>query len=184
MSGQGGKATSNSSSSSQYAPQLMSLFRSARPTLNALSSQTAEGLRTGGVNSQNPTIDANLAAAREGYSTSQQTLKNNLASAGLANTSMGQEILGQNREQAGQAINAIPANTTDAFLAKSTPAVAGAGMTALSTAAGLDTSQGITPSMVDQGFGIASGKGSSKQNSGGSGGSAAAGAALGSMFGA
>lgn len=172
MSGQGGKSTSNSSSSSQYAPQLMSLYRAARPTLDTLSSQTAEGLRTGGVNSQNPTIDANLAAAREGYSTSQQTLKNNLASAGLADTSMGQEILGQNREQAGQAINAIPANTTDAFLGRGVPAVVGAGTGALSTAANLDTTTASTPSFWQY---FMQGLGGEQQAAGAAAGAAAAG---------
>jgi hypothetical protein len=159
MGGSGGGKTSTSTQSSEFAPQLMSLYRASRPTLDTLSSQTAEGLQTGSVNAQIPSVNASVAAARQAYSTSTQSLKNQLSEGGLANSSFGQQLLGENAEEGGQSIAAIPSDVTNAFLGKAVPTVANAGTGALNTAASLDTSSWSTPSFMQyfmQGLGATS----------------------------
>src|SRR5271168_967163 len=98
--GQMGKATSTNTlqGSSAFTPELKNLFNMSLPTIRALSAQTAEGLQTGGINAQIPSINSSVAAARQAYSTSQQALKNQLGQSGLANSSFGEEILGQSAQ--------------------------------------------------------------------------------------
>jgi len=140
MTGSGGKtSTGTQTNSSQFTPQLMSLFNMAKPTLSTLSAQTQSGLQTGGVNTQIPSINASLAASRQAYSTSQQALKNQLGESGLANSSFGRQILGQSAATAGQGIADIPTNMTNNFLRGAAPTVVGAGVGALGQAAGLNT---------------------------------------------
>jgi hypothetical protein len=180
MAGGGGKSTSTGTSeqSSQFSPELMSVFHLAEPTLRALSAQTTEALQTGGVNAQIPSVNSSVASAREAYSQSQQALRNNLAQSGLSGSSFAQEILGQNQMQAGQNIAAIPSTITNDFLAHGAPTVIGAGTSALSQAAGLNVSGGWTntPSLwanILQGLQAAGGGG----GSGGGGAASAAGQA-------
>ena len=137
--------SSQQDQSSQFSPQLMQLYRMAKPTLQTLSAQTAEGLKTGGINAQIPSVNASVAAAREAYSQSHQALKNQLSEAGLANSSFGTEILGNQQMEAGQQIAQIPTTMTNDFLARGVPSVIGAGTNALNTAAGLNTTQQFTP---------------------------------------
>ena len=138
--GSGKTSQGTSQNSSEFTPQLMSLFNMAKPMLSTLSSQATSGLQTGGVNAQIPSIDASLASSREAYSRSQQALKNQLSESGMINSSFGQQILGQSAQDAGQNIAAIPTNMTNQFLAGAVPTVASAGTGALSQAAGLNTS--------------------------------------------
>lgn len=149
MAGSGSGKTSTTDSSSQFSPQLMQLYRMAKPTLQTLSAQTAEGLKTGGVNAQIPSVNASVAAAREAYSQSHQALKNQLAESGLANSSFGQEILGNQQMEAGQQIASIPTTMTNDFLARGVPTVAGFGTNALGLAAQLNTARSYTPSFWD-----------------------------------
>ena len=159
--GKGSTSSQQTQNSSEFTPELMSIFKSSVPTLRALSSQTTEALQTGGVNAQIPSINSSVAAARQAYSTSQQSLKNQLAQSGLANSSFGTAILGQNQEQAGQQIAAIPSQITNDFLQRGAPTVIGAGTGALTTAAGLNTQSNtqFTPGfwqMFTQGLGASS----------------------------
>jgi hypothetical protein len=146
----GGKSTNTGTNTSAETNSLMQVFKMAKPTMQALSSQTAEALQTGGVNARIPSVSASVAAAREAYSTSQQSLKNQLSQSGLANSSFGQEILGQSSMNAGQQIGALPTTLTNDFLARGVPAVAGMGTNALSTAAQLNRTGTLTPSFWDQ----------------------------------
>jgi hypothetical protein len=160
-------------SSSPLTGQLESVFHLAQPTMRALAAQTAEGLQTGGVNAQIPGINASVASAREAYSRSQTALSQQLATAGLGNSSFARDIMGTNSMNAGQQIAGIPSTMTNDFLARGVPTVIGAGTNALNTAAALNTSQTgtFTPSLFNdflQGF------------TGGKGGSA--GSDLGGMF--
>src|SRR5271166_3715911 len=118
--GAGGGKTSNETqqSTSAFTPELNNLFRMSLPTLRSLSAQTAEGLQTGGVNAQIPSVNASVASAREAYSRSQTALKEQLATSGLANSSFAQQILGTNAQQAGQQIAGIPSSMTNDFLAR------------------------------------------------------------------
>ena len=146
--GSSGK-TSTSQNSSAFTPQLLSLFNSAKPTLTTLGAQTAEGLRTGGVDSQLPEVSANVAAAREAYSQHTTNLRNQLAESGLANSSFAKDILGENEMTGTQQIASMPANITDSFLGRAIPAVVGSGTSAIQEAARLNTTTNTTPSFMD-----------------------------------
>lgn len=148
MAGAGGGKSSTSTQTNPYAAQLASmgsqLFKAGFPTISTLAGQTQSALQTGGVNSQIPAINANLAAARQAYSTSNQALKNQLSESGLLNSSFGQQILAGEQEQAGQNIAGIPANMTNAFLAGAIPTVAGAATAGTSAVGGAGSLTGTT----------------------------------------
>ena len=140
MAASGGKSSTSGSQSSQFAPQLMQLYRMTKPTIEALASQTREGLQTGGINSRIPAVNASLAAARSAYSQGTQGLKDRLSQSGLGGSSFAQALLAENEMAGGQRIAQIPTDITQAFLSGSVPAVTGIGTSALGEAAGLNRS--------------------------------------------
>lgn len=142
--GSSGKSNTTQNSSA-FAPQLLQLYNMSKPTLQALSSQTREGLQTGGVNSNIPAVNASVASAREAYSQHTQNLRNQLAKSGLANSSFANQILGENEMSGTSQIANMPANITQDFLGRSIPTVTGAGTGALGQAASLDTTSKFTP---------------------------------------
>lgn len=150
MAGGGGGKTSTQTgqNQSQFSPELMNLYRLSLPTIRALSGQTTSALQTGGVNANIPSINASVASARESFSRSQEMLRQQLATSGLSGSQFAQEILGGNQMQSGENISQIPTSITNDFLSRGVPTVVGTGTSALSTAAGLNTSstQQFTPS--------------------------------------
>lgn len=158
--GQGAKTSSGTSStSSPYADILAGMGKQmwsmAKPVAQTYSSQAAEALRTGGVNAQIPSINASVSASREAASQTQQQLRQRLAEGGLAGTPFADALLAQEEGTANQGIANIPATEAMAFAQSAVPNVlnmAGQGMSALGTAAGINkkTTTTSTPSQWDQ----------------------------------
>src|SRR5271166_1972438 len=125
----GGKSnTGSSSQSSPYAPILegigASLWKMAKPTAAALSSQTLSALQTGGVNSNIPQINAAEGSARESQSQSMTQLQQQLARVpGLANSSLGQSLLANQRMTGNQTVNNIGPNAAASFAGQNVPNV-------------------------------------------------------------
>ena len=156
--GGAGTSKSTSSTSNPYAAGLAAIghqmYGMAKPTMEALASQTQEGLQTGGVNAQIPATNAAVASAREAYSAHRQDLKNQLASSGLSGSSFEQEILGSDQASGSQHIAALPTDITQNFLKTGIPTVSGigsGGVNAIATAgAQTPTTQSTsTPSFLD-----------------------------------
>lgn len=158
FSGSGKTSTGSSSTSSPFAPILMGwgskLFKSALPVLQQYSGQVGEALRTGGVNSNIPLINAQTSAAREGNSQSLTQLRQQLAASGLAGTSFGNALIEQEQMTGNSQVSQIGPNTAASLISSGVPTVAGIageGGSLAGTAAGLDTTttQESTPSFID-----------------------------------
>src|SRR5882757_8885635 len=121
MSVGGGKSSGESSQFSPYAPQLEGfakyLMGRSKSVLNPLTAQTAEALKTGGVNAQIPIISRAVSASRGAESSSNTQTQEALSRSGLANTSFGASIMG-NQEMAGaERTAAIPQDIAGQFIA-------------------------------------------------------------------
>ncbi len=146
----GGKSTSsgtsNSTTSSPYAPLLAQFTKAGLPIFQQLSSQIGEALRTGGVNANIPIINRSVDAAREGASTSMESTRQALARAGLGDSSFAQRILSEQGTSSGESISQIPTNAA-ASLIGAAPGVGSTAVSAGGIAAGADySSQGQTTS--------------------------------------
>lgn len=157
-SGGGKSSSSSSTSSSPFAPYLAAIagqeWQAAKPTVQLMGSQTAEALRTGGVNAHIPAVNAATDAARQQSSQDTTQLREELARSGLGGSSFAQSILAQNRSSEGQKIADTPSNVTGEFLRGAVPITTGFGQTGLSgfeAAAGADhtTTGTSTPSFMD-----------------------------------
>lgn len=153
--GAGSGKTSTSTTNSPYAGLEAAIgqqiWRTAKPVFQTEAGQTESALQTGGVNSQIPMINSTVAAARESASQSNTQLRQQLAASGLAGSSFGNAILGEEQEQSGQQIGGIPSSIAENFISSGVPGVTGAigtGVSAIGGAASADTTTESTPSFM------------------------------------
>jgi hypothetical protein len=137
--------TSSGTETSPFAPLIAKFAKSFLPAAKTYGQQETEALKTGGVNAQIPVINRAVDASRGAESTSNQQTQQALARAGLANTSFGAQILG-NQEQAGAENTAsVPTNIASQFIS-TVPGTSNTGVGAASGAAAANRSYTSTPS--------------------------------------
>lgn len=159
MGAGGGKSSSSSqSTNSPWADVLGRIgqqqWRMAKPALSAYSGQTAEALRTGGVNANIPSINAAVDASRQSASQSETQMREQLARSGLAGTPFAETIMAQQQGADSARTGAIPAEATQSFIGQAIPQLegqAGRAAGAISGAGGLQNTQTgtQTPSFWD-----------------------------------
>lgn len=151
----GGKSTTQQTSS-PLAPLLAqissTLFGEAQPTTTALGNQTAQALNTGGVTAQVPIINRALDASRAAYTTSIESLRQNLARWGQGSSTSGQSVLAGAQQAGQQQVAATGPQTTLQFLQSALPMIFGLNSNAIGaggTAGGLSNTQTTTPGFWD-----------------------------------
>jgi hypothetical protein len=144
MSVGGGKSSGEQSQFSPYAPMLAAFAKSqikrSNQILNPLTAQTAEALKTGGVNAQIPIINRAVDASRGAESTSNLTTQEALSRAGLAGTSFGANVMASNRMAGAEETAAIPASVASQFIGNA--GSLGLGMGSLGVSSGASAMQG------------------------------------------
>ena len=156
MAGGSSSKTSTGSATSPFAPLIAKFAKSFLPSAKAFGQQETEALKTGGVNAQIPIINRAVDASRGAESSANQDTQQALARAGLANTSFGAQILGNQEMQGAQKTAAIPTDIASQFIS-AVPGTSGTGVSAASGAAQADRSTTYTPSFWDlfnQGLGF------------------------------
>ena len=142
------KGTSSMTASSPFSPLIAKFAKSFLPSAKAFGQQETEALKTGGVNAQIPIINRAVDASRGAESSANQDTQQALARAGLADTSFGAQILGNQKMQGAQNTAAIPGNIAGQFIS-AVPGTARTGVSAASGAAQADRSTTYTPSFWD-----------------------------------
>lgn len=140
--------TSTGTESSPYAPLIAKFAKAFLPAAKTFGQQETEALKTGGVNAQIPIINRAVDASRGAESEANTQTQEALARAGLANTSFGQRILGDQEMAGAQKTAEIPANIASQFIS-AVPGTSGTGVGAASAAAGADRTFTQTPSFWD-----------------------------------
>ena len=146
--GGGNSKTSTSGQTSPYAGLIAQFSKAFLPSAKAFGAQETEALKTGGVNAQIPIINRAVDASRGAESEANTQLQESLARAGLANTSFGAQILGNQEMAAKQKTAEIPTDIAGQFIG-AVPGTAGTGVGAASAAAGANFTRTSTPSFWD-----------------------------------
>lgn len=160
--GGGSSKTSTGTESSPYAGLIAQFGRAFLPSAKAFGAQETEALKTGGVNAQIPIINRAVDASRGAESQANTQLQESLARAGLANTSFGAQILGNQQMAGAQRTAEIPTDIAGQFIG-AVPGTAGTGVGAASGAAAANRITTVTPSFWDlfaQGLGLGGNYGS------------------------
>ena len=140
--------TSSGTETSPFAPLIAKFAKSFLPAAKTFGAQETEALKTGGVGAQIPIINRAVDASRGAESSANQETQQALARAGLANTSFGASILGNQNMAGRQATAAIPTNIASQFIS-AVPGTASTGVGAASAAASANRSMTSTPSFWD-----------------------------------
>lgn len=147
------KGTSSMTASSPFSPLIAKFAKSFLPSAKAFGQQETEALKTGGVNAQIPIINRAVDASRGAESSANQDTQQALARAGLADTSFGAQILGNQKMQGAQNTAAIPGNIAGQFIS-AVPGTASTGVGAAEGAAASNYSSSgrtsNTASFMDQ----------------------------------
>src|SRR6266403_1864313 len=94
------KGSSSMNTSSPYSGLIAKFSKAFLPSAKAFGQQETEALKTGGVNAQIPIISRAVDASRGAESAANTQQQESLARAGLANTSFGAQVMG-NQQMAG-----------------------------------------------------------------------------------
>ena len=105
------EGNSQQTASSPFAPLIAKFAKSFLPSAKAFGQQETEALKTGGVNAQIPIINRAVDASRGAESSANQDTQQALARAGLADTSFGAQILGNQKMQGAQNTASIPSRS-------------------------------------------------------------------------
>lgn len=147
----GGGKSSQTQTSSPYAGALWATGnkwqKTAFPLFSQMTSNAEQAIQTGGVNSNIPSINRAVDASRQAATQSQNSTRQSLARLGLENTPFAQTILAQNQQTSGQQI-ASAGPTQAQAISSMAPGLISTGMggiSAMSSAAGLDTTTTYNP---------------------------------------
>jgi hypothetical protein len=149
--GGGSSKTSTGTESSPYAGLIAQFSKAFLPSAKAFGAQETEALKTGGVNAQIPIINRAVDASRGAESASNVQTQEALARAGLADTSFGAQIMGDQVMRGQQATASIPSSIAGQFVG-AVPQTAGLGIGAATGAAAANSTTTFTESPWQQFF--------------------------------